>query len=145
MMRREPPELAALKSALGAQLAAARRAAEVGQQQVGRKTGYSRSSVAHAEAGRQLLSREFWQTADDLLKADGALLAEYQRVHAAKQDHERRSRKPSLPRRTLRLKRCTPRPPRTSPRTLIRWPCRPERRLWPALPRLLVRHCWQRA
>lgn len=58
-MSLEPPELVALRIALGAQLAAARRAAEIGQQQVGRTTGYSRSSVAHAEAGRQLLTREF--------------------------------------------------------------------------------------
>ncbi|MBV9011095.1 MAG: helix-turn-helix domain-containing protein [Pseudonocardiales bacterium] len=95
-MDREPPELVALRSALGAQLAAARRVAEVGQQQVGRKTGYSRSSVAHAEAGRQLLTREFWQTVDELLQADGALLAGYERVHAAKQDYERRRREAEL-------------------------------------------------
>jgi hypothetical protein len=92
----EPPELVALRIALGAQLAAARRAAEIGQQQVGRTTGYSRSSVAHAEAGRQLLTREFWQTADELLKADGELLAGYERVHAAKQEHERRRREADL-------------------------------------------------
>lgn len=95
-MRLEPPELVALKVALGQQLAAARRAAEVVQQQVARKTGYSRPSVAHAEAGRQLLSREFWQTADELLHAKGALLAGYQRVHAAIQDHKRRSREAQL-------------------------------------------------
>ncbi|MGH3770258.1 MAG: helix-turn-helix domain-containing protein [Pseudonocardiaceae bacterium] len=95
-MSLEPPELVALRRALGAQLAAARRAAEIGQQQVARKTGYSRSTVAHAESGRQLLTREFWETADELLAADGALLAEYQRVHAAKQDHERRHREAEL-------------------------------------------------
>jgi hypothetical protein len=47
-----PPELAVLKRALGRQLAASRQAVEIGQQQVAHKTGYSRSSVAHAEAGR---------------------------------------------------------------------------------------------
>lgn len=83
-MSLEPPELTALRRALGRQLAAMRQAAEVGQQQVARRTGYSRSSVAHAEAGRQLLTRNFWKTADELLKADGALLAGYERVQAAK-------------------------------------------------------------
>lgn len=95
-MRREPPELVALKGVLGAQLAAARRAAEIGQQRVGRTTGVSRSSVAHAEAGRQLLTREFWQSADELLKADGALLAEYERVRAAQQDYEQQRREAEL-------------------------------------------------
>jgi Helix-turn-helix domain len=90
------PELADLKRALGAQLAASRQAVEVGQQQVAHKTGYSRSSVAHAEAGRQLLTREFWKTADELLKAGGALLAGYERVHAFQQEQQRRSREAKL-------------------------------------------------
>lgn len=89
-------ELAVLKRALGAQLAASRRAVEIGQQQVAHKTGYSRSSVAHAEAGRQLLTRDFWKTADELVKAGGALLAEYEQVHAIKQELERRSREAEL-------------------------------------------------
>jgi transcriptional regulator with XRE-family HTH domain len=95
-MRLEPPELAVLKRALGCQLAAARRAAEIGQQQVAHKTGYSRSSVAHVEAGRQLLTHDFWRTTDELLKADGALLAGYERVQSAKQEHERQSRETEL-------------------------------------------------
>ena len=58
-MSLESPELLALRRALGRQLAALRESAEIGQQQVARRTGYSRSSVAHAEAGRQLLTRDF--------------------------------------------------------------------------------------
>ena len=95
-MSLESPELLALKRTLGRQLTALREAAEIGQQQVAHKTGYSRSSVAHDEAGRQLLTRNFWQTADELLKADGALLAGYGRVQAAKQEHERQSREAEL-------------------------------------------------
>ena len=60
-MSQESPEVAALKRALGRQLAILREAAAVGQQQLAHKTGYSRSSVAHAEAGRQLLTRDFWR------------------------------------------------------------------------------------
>jgi transcriptional regulator with XRE-family HTH domain len=96
MVSQEPPELVACKRALGQQLAALREAAEIGQQQVARRTGYSRSSVAHAEAGRQLLTREFWQTADELLKADGALLASYEQLRADKQEHEARRREAEL-------------------------------------------------
>jgi Helix-turn-helix domain len=95
-VRLESPELIALKRALGRQLAASRRAVEIGQQQVARKTGYSRSSVAHAEAGRQLLTRDFWKTADELVKAGGVLLAGYERVHTVKQEHERRGRETEL-------------------------------------------------
>jgi len=93
---REPSELVAVRCALGHQLAALRQAAELGQQQVAHKTGYSRSSVAHAESGRQLLTRNFWKTADELVKADGALLAGYKRVQAAKQEHECQSREAEL-------------------------------------------------
>ncbi|MGQ0776598.1 MAG: helix-turn-helix domain-containing protein [Pseudonocardiales bacterium] len=96
MMNQDPPELVALKLALGQQLAASRQAAELGQQQVGRKTGYSRSSIAKAEAGHQLLTREFWTAADKLLNADGALLASYEQVRAAKEQHEARSREAAL-------------------------------------------------
>jgi transcriptional regulator with XRE-family HTH domain len=95
-MIREPPELVAMRLALGQQLAAQREAADVVQQQIGRKTGYSRSSIAKAEAGRQLLTREFWTAADGLLNADGALLASYERVRAAKEQHEARSRETEL-------------------------------------------------
>jgi transcriptional regulator with XRE-family HTH domain len=95
-MNQDPPELVALKRALGHQLAALRESAELGQQQVGRKTGYSRSSVAKAETGRQLLTREFWTRADHLLNAEGALLAGYEQVRAEKEEHEARSREAAL-------------------------------------------------
>ncbi|MGH3912322.1 MAG: helix-turn-helix domain-containing protein [Pseudonocardiaceae bacterium] len=97
-MSPEPPELVAMRLALGQQLAALREAAGIVQQQIGHKTGYSRSSIAKAEAGRQLLTREFWTTADGLLKAGGELLAGYEEVLAAKQEHEARSREAELAR-----------------------------------------------
>lgn len=95
-VNQDTPELAALKCALGRQLAALRDAAGIGQQQVGLKTGYCRSSVAKAEAGRQLLTREFWTTADELLQADGELLTSYEQIQAVKQEHERRNREAEL-------------------------------------------------
>lgn len=95
-MAQEPRELVALRHDLGQQLASLREAAEIGQQQVAHKTGYSRSSVAHAEAGRQLLTRDFWTTADKLVKADGRLVAGYERVQTAKQECEARKREAEL-------------------------------------------------
>ncbi len=92
----EPPELVALRLALGQQLASQREAAGIVQQQIGRRTGYSRSSIAKAEAGRQLLTRDFWTTVDELLNADGALLASYEQVRAAKEEHEAKSREAAL-------------------------------------------------
>ncbi|MFN2494721.1 MAG: helix-turn-helix domain-containing protein [Pseudonocardiaceae bacterium] len=92
----EPPELVAMRLALGQQLAALREAAGIVQQQIARRTDYSRSSVAKAEAGRQLLTREFWQATDELLQAKGALLASYEQVRAAKEEHEARSREAEL-------------------------------------------------
>lgn len=95
-MIQEPPELVAMRLALGQQLTALREAAGKVQQQVARRTGYSRSSVTHAEAGRQLLTPEFWQTADELLEAKGVLLASYERVRRAKQEYEARAREAEL-------------------------------------------------
>jgi transcriptional regulator with XRE-family HTH domain len=92
----EPPELVAMRLALGQQLAALRQAAGLVQPQVARRTGYSRSAVTHAEAGRYLPRRQFWQAADELLKADGELLAGYDQVQAAKQEHQLRCREAAL-------------------------------------------------
>ena len=123
--------MVACKRALGQQLAALREAAEIGQQQVARRTGYSRSSVAHAEVGRQLLTREFWQTADELLQADGALLASYEQVRAAKQEHEARRREAELAKayaeaqaRAQELRAATP----SEVQNGDGWCCRPGRR-----------------
>jgi tetratricopeptide (TPR) repeat protein len=45
--------------------------------------GYSRSTVANVEIGRQDVAREFWQGSDDAVGADRRLLAAYHRVEAA--------------------------------------------------------------
>ena len=97
-MIQEPPELTAMRLALGQQLASLREARGKVQQQIARRTGYTRSSVAKAETGRQLLTREFWTTADELLEAKGELLANYERVRRAKEEHEARSREAELAR-----------------------------------------------
>lgn len=87
-MADEPNHLVKLRQALGAELASRRKAARVTQQQLAHQSGYSRSSVTHAEAGRQLLDQEFWQTADRLVNAGGRLLARYREVTAAIREHD---------------------------------------------------------
>jgi transcriptional regulator with XRE-family HTH domain len=77
-----------LRHALGAELASLRKAARVTQQHLAHQSGYSRSSVTHAEAGRQLLDQDFWQTADRLVKANGRLLDRYHEVVAAIREYE---------------------------------------------------------
>lgn len=84
----EPRHLATLRHALGAELASLRKAARVTQQHLAHQSGYSRSSVTHAEAGRQLLDQDFWQTADRLVQARGRLVARYHDLVAAIRDHE---------------------------------------------------------
>ncbi|WP_433871442.1 helix-turn-helix domain-containing protein [Saccharopolyspora sp. CA-218241] len=69
-----------LRRALGASLAAYREGVPLKQGDLGRLTHYSRTSIAHIEAGRQFPGREFWSTADRRLDARGALLAHYDRV-----------------------------------------------------------------
>jgi transcriptional regulator with XRE-family HTH domain len=84
----EPEHLDRLRQALGAELASLRKAARVTQQHLGHLSGFSRSSVSHAEAGRQLLGDAFWETADRLVNASGALLDRYGEVVAAIREHE---------------------------------------------------------
>ena len=87
MVMREPQHLTALKRALGRRLA--RRCEERGvtQQQLGNRTGYSRSSVSHIVAGRQTPDRDFWVTVDSYLDSGGHLLAAYDEYITAKHRH----------------------------------------------------------
>jgi transcriptional regulator with XRE-family HTH domain len=72
-----------MRRALGRQLAAQRNRAGLSQWDLAPLTGYSRSTLSDAELGRHRLRREFWQRCDELLKAEGRLLASYDRLEAA--------------------------------------------------------------
>lgn len=72
-------DLAAATRALAAGLAARRRANGLTQPELARRAGVSVTTVGHAETGRLWQSREFWERADAVLGADGALL----RLHDA--------------------------------------------------------------
>lgn len=65
---------------LGEQLHSLRDAAGVTQQQLAQTVGYSRSTVANVEAGRQQVDRSFWEQCDEALHADGLLTSGFDEV-----------------------------------------------------------------
>ena len=67
-------DLAAAARALAAGLAGRRRANGLTQPELARRVGVSVTTVGHAETGRLWQSRQFWERADAILGAGGALL-----------------------------------------------------------------------
>jgi hypothetical protein len=67
-------DLAAAARALAAGLAGRRRAKGLTQPELARRVGVSVTTVGHAETGRLWQSRQFWERADAILGAGGALL-----------------------------------------------------------------------
>jgi DNA-binding XRE family transcriptional regulator len=86
-MARQPPELAEQQRALGKHLAALRTAAGLYQTDIARAVPCHRTTVAHAEAGSQLPDAQFWETADRVVGANGALVTRYDAFIQAKADH----------------------------------------------------------
>ena len=70
------------RRALGAELAAYRRAAGLNQSALATHVGYSRSTIANVETGRQHVPPDFWKRADAACRADGALTGASARVEA---------------------------------------------------------------
>ncbi len=73
---------AGARAALGRQLAARRRAAGLSQEQLAPLSGYSRSTIANAETGRQRVPRGFWRRCDDALGTGTALVRGFDEVEA---------------------------------------------------------------
>jgi Helix-turn-helix domain len=71
--------------ALGQQLAASRRAAGLTQKRLAPLAGYSRSTIANAETGRQRTPGDFWRRCDDVLGTRNALFRGYDEVVAIAQ------------------------------------------------------------
>ncbi len=71
---REPEAIADARCALGAQLAACRRAAGLTQTELASLIVFSRSTIANVETGRQHVPREFWGSADTAVSAGGSLV-----------------------------------------------------------------------
>jgi DNA-binding XRE family transcriptional regulator len=81
MTNREAPQGA--RAALGAELAAYRRAAGYTQAQLAQRTGYSRSTIANVETGHQRVPRTFWERADAALRTGGTLATGHDDLQAA--------------------------------------------------------------
>jgi DNA-binding XRE family transcriptional regulator len=86
-MARQPPELAEQQRALGRHLAALREAAGLYQADIARAVPCHRTAVTHAEAGSQLPDAQFWEMADQVVDAQGALVARYDALMQAKAEH----------------------------------------------------------
>jgi hypothetical protein len=87
-MARQPQELAELQRALGRHLATLREAAGLYQTDIARSVPCHRTSVTHAEAGSQLPDADFWETADRVVGANGALIAQYDAFVQARETHK---------------------------------------------------------
>jgi DNA-binding XRE family transcriptional regulator len=74
--------IAAAWHALGRQLAASRRATGLSQDQLAPLAGYSRSTVANVETGRQHVPRDFWKNCDEALNTGNALAHGFDEVEA---------------------------------------------------------------
>lgn len=69
------------RSALGAQLAALRKAVGLSQHELaGRIDGYGRSTVANVERGRQNVAADFWRRTDVVLSTGGSLARGHERL-----------------------------------------------------------------
>jgi transcriptional regulator with XRE-family HTH domain len=81
--------VAELAVRLGQTLAAWRGAADLNQTELGRRIGYDRTTVAHAERGTQIPAEEFWQACEEQLGAEGALVELHTAWLAAKRERRR--------------------------------------------------------
>jgi hypothetical protein len=77
------PYAADAARALSGALAALRRAAGLSQPDLAALTGYSVTTVGHAETGRLWQARAFWEKADLMLAAEGELTRRYDAYRAA--------------------------------------------------------------
>ena len=85
-----PGDVAGAWAALGRQLAASRRAAGLSQERLAPLSGYSRSTVANAETGRQRVPRDFWERCDGALGTGSALARGFDELAAMRrQEHLR--------------------------------------------------------
>ncbi|MGH3800838.1 MAG: helix-turn-helix domain-containing protein [Pseudonocardiaceae bacterium] len=84
-MAREPEPIVERRRALGAQLATFREAAELTQGRLAQAAHCDRTTVNHIEKGRSRGDERFWEATDKAVQANGALLAGFYEVEAAKQ------------------------------------------------------------
>ncbi|MGB6161599.1 MAG: helix-turn-helix transcriptional regulator [Pseudonocardiaceae bacterium] len=123
-MARQPEHLVDQQRRLGRYLAALREAAGLCQPDIARAVPCHRTTVTHAEAGSQLPASDFWETADRLVDANGALIARYDELIQAKAAHlaEQQAKRRARAQATVEELATTPPPmsPKSS-QTVIQW------------------------
>jgi transcriptional regulator with XRE-family HTH domain len=87
---------------LGRCLKALRQEAELTQVRLAELVRYSRSTVANVEAGRQSITRDFWERADREVRAKGTLLASFDVAIELLRVRQAREAQRELQRRQLR-------------------------------------------
>jgi DNA-binding XRE family transcriptional regulator len=78
----ESDSIAHAERDLGRMLAAYRRAAGYNQTQFAPFTGYSRSTLANVETGRQSAPRDFWERCDSKLGTGRVLVGKHEEINA---------------------------------------------------------------
>jgi len=86
----DPDDLAPFRQTLADLLAALRKEADLTQQQVADRLGYSRATVAGAETGHRQPGEAFWAGCDDLLAPGAQLRSAYAQLAAARCERARR-------------------------------------------------------
>lgn len=86
-----PRKKAEAQKALGAKLAARRKAVGLTQEELAPQVFLTRSSVANIECGRQLGTEAFWQRCDAVLAAQGDLLAAYEDFRRLEEAYRRQT------------------------------------------------------
>lgn len=81
---RESEQIAALRAVLGKCLAGHRERNGLKQSELAERLYYDRTSISKIETGQQPASQAFWCAADELLGADGELVAMFDALTAAK-------------------------------------------------------------
>ncbi len=84
--------LKSLRRSLGAHLATYRMAAGLSQPELGQAVGRTRSTISKIEHGARGMPAKLWKIADDVCRADGALVAEHSTLADAEQDYRARCR-----------------------------------------------------
>ena len=81
-----------LRRSLGTNLAMYRMAAGVSQPDLGRAIGRSRSMISRIEHGTRTLPETLWKIADEVCRAQGALIAEHYTLSQAEGDYRAQCR-----------------------------------------------------
>jgi len=82
----ERERVLALRQDLGRQLRGLRKEADLSQQQLASRIGYTRSAVSNTESGGYA-ARRFWRKCDELFGTDGVLARRYDQIHLQTATH----------------------------------------------------------